>query len=195
MERTQMKTDNTQYHTATLAGGCFWCTTSAFHDVSGIIHLESGYIGGHVENPTYEQVCSGTTGHYEAVQITYDPGLISYTRLLHLFFRQIDPTDSAGSFVDRGPQYRSAVFYHTDRQRQVALKIIETINNSGLFSRPVATKVLPADIFYPAESYHQDYHSKNPIRYRYYRAASGRDIFIEQNRADYNRIFDKKIKV
>lgn len=185
-----METENTLPHTATLAGGCFWCTTSAFHDIEGVLEIESGYTGGQSQNPTYEQVCSGTTGHYEAVRITFDPALISYTRLLYLFFRQIDPTDRDGSFVDRGSQYQSAVFYHNDNQKKAALSIIEKINNSNLFARPVATKVVPAQPFYLAESYHQEYHRKNPVRYKYYRAASGRDIYIEQNRQDYNQIFN-----
>ena len=175
---------------ATFAGGCFWCTESAFADVKGIHEIVSGYIGGHVENPTYEQVCSGSTGHYEAVQISFDPDSVSYESLLEIFFRQIDPTDGSGSFVDRGTQYQSAVFYHDDAQKAAVLDIIENINNTRIFERPVVTKVLEAPKFYPAEDYHQQYHKTNAQRYKYYRAASGRDIFIEQNLSGFNKVFN-----
>ena len=181
------------YHIATFAGGCFWCTASAFDGQKGIVSLESGYIGGQEAHPTYEQVCTGKTGHYEAVRITYDPDSIAYSELLSMFFAQIDPTDDGGSFIDRGPQYRSAVFYYTDEQKQAAESAVETINRSGLFERPVATKVLPSREFFPAETYHQGYHKKNPVRYKYYRAASGRDIFIDQHKKDYGRLLHPKV--
>ena len=190
-----MNKDEQTHAVATLAGGCFWCTTSAFHGIEGVLKIESGYTGGHTENPTYEDVCSGSTGHYEAVRITYDPNLISYARLLDIFFRQIDPTDPDGSFVDRGSQYRSAVFYHSGEQKRTARSIIDRIQGSGLFSRPVSTKLIEKKTFYPAESYHQDYHRKNPVRYKYYRAASGRDIYIEQNRQNYTRLFNMKAEL
>ena len=181
-------TDKKKY-IATFAGGCFWCTASAFDGTKGILSIESGYTGGHVEHPTYEQVCSGTTGHYEGVRITYDPDIVSYTDLLQIFFRQIDPGDDGGSFMDRGTQYRSAVFYHDLDQKSIVLDVIRKIDGSGQFERPVVTQVLKAEEFYAAEDYHQNYHKKNEIRYRYYRAGSGRDIFIDQHTKKYNMIF------
>lgn len=169
-----------QTEKATLAGGCFWCIEAAFDGIDGITGVVSGYTGGHIENPDYERVTSGTTGHYEAVQITFDPRRISYSRIVEILFRQIDPTDDGGSFVDRGTQYRSAVFYHNSEQKQAALDVIEKINDSRRFFGPVKTRVLPFEAFYPAEDYHQDYHKKNPMRYARYRAGSGRDAFINK---------------
>ena len=165
--------------TAIFAGGCFWCVASAFEKTNGVVEVLSGYTGGHVENPSYEEVCSGTTGHAEAVKIIYDPKKISYWNLLEVFFRQIDPTDAAGSFVDRGSQYRSAVFFYTPEQERLAHTMIARLNASKIFNRPIATQVVPAQVFYPAEDYHQDYHTKNPARYTLYRTASGRDQFIQ----------------
>lgn len=176
--------------TATFAGGCFWCTASTFDGIDGIIDIISGYTGGEVAQPTYEQVTSGTTGHYEAVRIIFDPALISYQKLLTIFFQQIDPTDPDGSFVDRGSQYRSAVFYHTEIQKNEAETMIKKINGSRHFETPVATKILPETDFYEAELYHQDYHRKNPGRYKFYRAGSGRDIFIEKKWRHFRHIFE-----
>ncbi len=154
------------------------------------MNVISGYTGGPEENPTYEQVSSGGTGHFEAVQITYDPGIISYKSLLEIFFQQIDPTDGQGSFVDRGDHYRSALFFHTKAQRTQAKETIRLIDTAKIFDSPVTTQVLPASVFYPAETYHQDYHQKNPIRYKFYRAGSGRDSFISNFWKDKNsRIF------
>ena len=172
-----MKTD-IKLETAIFAGGCFWCVESAFEKTKGVVEVISGYTGGHGENPSYEEVCSGTTGHAEAVKITYVPEEISYWKLLEIFFRQIDPTDATGSFVDRGSQYRSAVFFVTPEQERLAHDMIARLNASTIFNRPIATEVVPAGKFYPAEDYHQDYHTKNPIRYSIYRTASGRDRFI-----------------
>ena len=166
--------------TATFAGGCFWCVESAFEGRKGITRAVSGYMGGQVENPTYEQVSSGTTGHAEVVQITFDPDLVSYWDLLKIFFRQIDPTDRGGSFADRGTQYRPAIFYHDPDQKTQAMAMIKIIDGAKIFDRPVATQVVAADNFYPAEDYHQDYFRKNPIRYKFYRAGSGRDRFIQE---------------
>ncbi|MCP3876512.1 MAG: peptide-methionine (S)-S-oxide reductase MsrA [Desulfobacteraceae bacterium] len=174
---------------ATFAGGCFWCIESTFKILDGTLEILSGYTGGKVENPSYEQVTSGKTGHYEAVQVVFDPTIISYKGLLKVFFQQIDPTDSKGSFTDRGRQYRSAVFYHSLDQKKSAIKIIEKINQSKKFDAPVATKVLKSRTFYEAEMYHQDYSNKNPIRYRFYRERSERDIFIENNWAHSQKIF------
>lgn len=179
VQEDKMKTGN-HIETAIFAGGCFWCIESAFEEIEGVIDATSGYTGGDVENPTYQQVISGTTGHYEAVKIRFDPDKVSFTRLLEQFFRQIDPTDDGGSFVDRGDQYRSAVFYLDDTQKSETLGIIEEIDTSARFEKKVVTRVLPFEKFYDAEEYHQDYYRKNPIRYKYYRLGSGRDPFIER---------------
>jgi peptide methionine sulfoxide reductase msrA/msrB len=178
------ETDN-NYHQknlsrATFAGGCFWCTESDFEKVDGVFEVVSGYTGGDEENPTYKQVSSGATGHYEAVQVLYDPDKITYEKLLQVFWRHINPTDAGGQFVDRGPQYRAAVFYHSEAQKAAAEKSREEMDKSGIFNRPVVTGILPLKKFYPAEEYHQDYYKKNPIRYKFYRSGSGRDRFIEK---------------
>lgn len=182
--------NNKKLDAATFAGGCFWCTVSAFDNIKGVHSVTAGYTGGHTENPTYEQVCSGRTGHLEAVRIEFDPDLISYETLLHLFFKQIDPTDDGGSFIDRGTQYRSAVFIHDKGQEKCVRELIERIDRSGIFERPVVTRIIPAGVFYPAEDYHQGYHRAHPERYRYYRAGSGRDIFVDQHRTEYEKLFD-----
>ncbi|MBU0971392.1 MAG: peptide-methionine (R)-S-oxide reductase MsrB [Proteobacteria bacterium] len=185
--------NNDQIETATFAGGCFWCVESAFEGRDGVVDVISGYTGGPEKDPTYEQVSSGATGHFEAIRISYDPRVISYGTLLEIFFQQIDPTDAQGSFVDRGTQYKSAVFFHTEAQRVQAMETIDVINTSKIFNIPVATEVLAASPFYVAETYHQDYHKKNPIRYKYYRAGSGRDTFIQNVWENgNNRIFEKK---
>ncbi|MBE3596480.1 MAG: peptide-methionine (R)-S-oxide reductase MsrB [Hydrogenibacillus sp.] len=169
---------------ATFAGGCFWCMVHPFDQIPGVLGVVSGYTGGHVENPTYEQVSTGTTGHYEAVQIAYDPERVDYRTLLERFFRQIDPTDPDGQFADRGPQYRTAVFYHDDEQKAEAEAYIRELEASGRFNRPLATRVLPAGPFYPAETEHQDYYKKRPFHYALYRAGSGRDDFIRRSWKD-----------
>ncbi|WP_110113569.1 peptide-methionine (S)-S-oxide reductase MsrA [Bacillus sp. CGMCC 1.16541] len=166
---------------ATFAGGCFWCMVTPFEELDGIHGIVSGYSGGHVENPTYEQVKTGTTGHYEVVQITFDPDVFPYEKLLELYWPQIDPTDAEGQFQDRGPQYRAAIFYHNDKQKEAAEKTKAELAASGRFKQPIVTEVLPATPFYPAEEYHQDYHKKNPKHYKEDRAASGRDEFINEN--------------
>lgn len=173
--------DRDNYEPATFAGGCFWCMVKPFEDLDGVIKIVSGYTGGHSENPTYEEVCAGTTGHCEAVQDTFDPRKVSYEKLLETFWRQIDPTDEGGQFHDRGATYRTAVFYHSEAQREAAEASKKAINESGVFDSPVATQILPACHFYPAEEYHQYYHKKNPLRYSIYRRGSGRDDFIEKH--------------
>lgn len=165
---------------ATFAGGCFWCIASDFEKLDGVVEVVSGYTGGPEENPTYKQVSSGTTGHMEAIQVTYDPSRVTYRQLLEHFWRHIDPTDPGGQFVDRGPQYRTAVFYHDDEQKQVAEESREELEKSGRFHRPVVTPILPYTRFYRAEEYHQDYHKKEPGRYNLYRRGSGRDQFLER---------------
>jgi peptide-methionine (S)-S-oxide reductase len=166
---------------ATFAGGCFWCMVTPFEELPGIEGIVSGYMGGQVDNPTYEQVKTGTTGHLEVVQITYDPALFSYERLLELYWIQTDPTDDGGQFQDRGPQYAPAIFYHSEEQRVAAEASRDVLAASGRFTAPIVTKIIPATTFFAAEDYHQDYHKKNPKHYKEDRAISGRDEFIEEN--------------
>jgi len=169
---------------ATLAGGCFWCVESDFEKVEGVSEVVSGYTGGEMPDPSYKQVCSGTSGHLEAVQVFYDPEKISYAEILEVFWRQVDPTDPGGQFVDRGPQYATAIFYHDDEQRRVAEESKKNLDASGRFDRPVATEIRPISEFYDAEEYHQDYYKKNPSHYMSYRTGSGRDQFIQNNWGD-----------
>ena len=165
---------------AVFAGGCFWCTESDFEKVDGVIEAISGYTGGRIENPTYKQVSGGGTGHVEVVKVVYDPSKVSYEQLLEIFWRHVDPTDAGGQFVDRGDQYRSAIFYATEEERQMAEASKKALAESGRFDRPVVTDILPLDTFYEAEGYHQDYYKKNPLRYKWYRSGSGRDRFLEK---------------
>lgn len=166
---------------ATFAGGCFWCMVSPFEEMPGIIKVVSGYTGGHKENPTYQEVCSETTGHYEAVQITYESTLFPYEKLLQLYWSQIDPTDPGGQFHDRGSSYRTAIFYHNEEQEEKAQLSKDELEKSGRFAKPIVTQILPASVFYAAEEYHQGYHKKNPLHYKGYRKGSGREDFIEEN--------------
>ncbi len=175
-----MAEKNGRLETATFAGGCFWCIESDFKKQTGVQNAVSGYIGGHKENPTYEEVCSGLSGHLEAVQIDFDPKQISYEALLDIYWKHVDPTDPDGQFIDRGAQYRTAIFVHSDRQRKMAESSRQKLARSGLFDKPIATEILSAQKFYPAEPYHQDYYKTNPIRYKYYRQNSGRDQFLEK---------------
>ena len=165
---------------ATFAGGCIWCIEAPFDKLPGVVSAISGYTGGAEDNPTYRQVSSGSTGHLEAVQVTYDPQKVSYQELLNLFWRQFDPTDAGGSFYDRGNQYTSAVFYHSDEQQQLAEASKTALDKSGRFGKSIVTPIRSGTTFYPAEEYHQDYHKKNPSHYNRYRAGSGRDRFIQQ---------------
>jgi len=165
---------------ATFAGGCFWCVESAFDGVPGVFEAVSGYTGGEEPDPTYEQVSAGATGHYESVQVKYDPAMIDYTGLLDIFWRQIDPTDAGGQFADRGRQYRTAIFVHDDEQRRLAEASKEFLAKSGWFDEPIATTILPAGAFHPAEEYHQDYHLKHPADYKSYKWGSGRGPYIER---------------
>jgi peptide methionine sulfoxide reductase msrA/msrB len=166
---------------ATFAGGCFWCSESDYRKLPGVIKVISGYTGGHKQNPTYEEVSAGSTGHVEAIQVHYDPTQISYEGLLNVFWRHIDPTDPGGQFADRGPQYKTAIFYHDEDQKKMAEISKKALNHSGKFSKPIATEIKPAGTFFAAEEYHQDYSQKNPLRYRNYRWGSGRDQFIINN--------------
>ncbi|WP_219837343.1 peptide-methionine (S)-S-oxide reductase MsrA [Paenibacillus sp. R14(2021)] len=172
---------NDNQQKATFAGGCFWCMVKPFEEQPGIISVVSGYMGGHTVNPTYNEVCSETTGHAEVVQITFDPAIYSYEKLLDTYWQQIDPTDAGGQFHDRGSSYRTAIFYHTEEQHAAAERSKDALQNSGRFSGPIVTEIVEASEFYPAEDYHQDYHHKNPLRYRMYRKGSGRDAFISKH--------------
>ena len=165
---------------ATFAGGCFWCMEPPFDELPGVESTTSGYTGGTEEDPTYEQVSSGTTGHAEAVRVVYDPARVSYEKLLDVFWRNIDPTAVDRQFVDVGRQYRSAIFYHDDDQKRLAEASRDRLAASGRFDGPIVTEIVPAGPFYPAEEYHQDYYRKNPIRYQWYRWGSGRDQFLEK---------------
>jgi peptide-methionine (S)-S-oxide reductase len=164
--------------TATFAGGCFWCMEPPFDKLDGVISTTSGYIGGNVANPTYEQVSSGVTGHAEAVEIRYDPSKISYAKLLDVFWRNIDPTAKNRQFCDEGSQYRSAIFHHDDEQKAAAVESKERLAKEKGWR--IETEIVKASRFYPAEEYHQDYYLKNPIRYKYYRNGCGRDKRLEQ---------------
>lgn len=169
---------------ATFAGGCFWCMVKPFHKYEGVERVISGYTGGHVDNPTYQQVCSETTGHLEAVEITFDPEVISYEELLRIYWRQIDPTDGGGQFNDRGESYRPAIFYHSEEQRAAAKRSKQEVEDSGRFDRSIEVDIRPAKTFWEAEDYHQDYYKKNPFRYEMYRVGSGRAKFIKEAWSD-----------
>ena len=165
---------------ATFAGGCFWCMIKPFDKYEGVKSVLSGYTGGHVENPTYEQIKTQTTGHREAIEITFDEEEISFEILVDIFFKIIDPTDERGQFIDKGESYTTAVFYHDDKQQEIVENYIKALNRSGKFNKPVVTKVLPVKPFYLAEEYHQDYYKKNPEAYQKEYIESGRANFIEQ---------------
>ncbi len=165
---------------ATFAGGCFWCSEYAFEKVKGVVKVVSGYTGGHVENPTYEQVCSGRTGHYEAVRVYYDPRVVTFEELMDVYWKHIDPTDPHGQFADRGSQYKTAVFYHNEEQRMIAEKSKRELDESGRFGGPIVTEILPLVNFYLAEEYHQDYYKKQADRFNAYKKLSGREKFINE---------------
>ncbi len=180
MESEKDMDESKDYRIATFAGGCFWCTEADFEKVPGVSKVVSGYTGGHTKNPTYAEVCSGGTGHLEAVQVHFDPAHVSYEELLEHFWRHVDPTDPGGQFVDRGEQYKSAIFYHDEDQREAAERSKKELDASGKFSRPVVTDIREATDFYEAEEYHQNYFKTCPVQYESYRGGSGRDLFIEQ---------------
>jgi peptide-methionine (S)-S-oxide reductase len=165
---------------AIFAGGCFWCTESDFDKVPGVFETTSGYIGGHVDNPTYEQVSAGSSGHIEAVRVRFDPSKTNYTKLLEAFWPTIDPVTANAQFCDRGAQYRSAIFYSNAEEQQLAEASKDALQKSARLPAPVVTEILAASTFYPAEDYHQDYYLRNPVRYNYYRNGCGRDQRLEQ---------------
>jgi peptide methionine sulfoxide reductase msrA/msrB len=176
--RKDMPKEDKVLSIATFAGGCFWCTEADFEKLPGVVKVISGYTGGEKENPSYEEVSSGTTGHVEAIQVYYDPSQITYEELLDYLWRHIDPTDPGGQFVDRGSQYRSVIFYHDEEQKRSAERSKEELNKSGRFDKPIVTEIIKFTKFYEAEEYHQDYYKKNPLRYKFYRYNSGRDQFL-----------------
>jgi peptide-methionine (S)-S-oxide reductase len=159
---------------ATFAGGCFWCMEEALDKVEGVVVTTSGYTGGHKDNPTYEEVSAGGTGHAESVQVLYDPSKVSYERLLEVFWRNIDPTTPDRQFCDKGQQYRSAIFYHNDTQKRLAEESKKKLERSKPFKEPIVTEITPAGEFYSAEDYHQDFYQKNPFRYKFYKYNCGR---------------------
>ncbi len=165
---------------ATFAGGCFWCMVKPFDEIEGIISITSGYTGGELPNPTYEQVCSGKTGHLEAVQITYDPNLMSYSDLLEMYWPLIDPTDPGGQFHNRGESYQTAIFYHSAEQKRLAEQSKQALEEKNIFNKPIVTDIREAKPFYEAEEYHQDFYKKDPKHYQAYRLKSGRDNFVEK---------------
>ncbi len=165
---------------ATFAGGCFWCLEFPFERLDGVHEVISGYTGGQEKNPTYETVSSGQTGHREAVRILFDPAITPYERLLEVFWQQIDPTDAGGQFVDRGPQYTTAIFHHNEAQKEAAERSRRQLESSGIYAKPIITPILPATDFTPAEEYHQDYYKKSPQRYAVYKALSGREQHQDQ---------------
>jgi len=178
---------NAQYNNlpkATFAGGCFWCVESDFEKHDGVVAAISGYAGGLEANPTYREVSAGGTGHAEVVQVIYDPQKVTYKELLDIFWRHVDPTDAGGQFVDRGSQYRSAIFYHDDEQKRLAEESKRELEASGRFDKPVATEIVKLDQFYKAEDYHQDYYKKSAMRYKLYRYGSGRDQFLKKTWGD-----------
>ena len=180
---TNKQSDNRGFDSAIFAGGCFWCMVKPFDSLPGIKKVVSGYTGGHVANPTYEEVCSGTTGHTEAVEITFDPEIMPYAQLLQYYWQVTDPTDASGQFQDRGDNYRPAIFYNSPAQKEAAEKSKADLQNSDKFSDPIVTSIEPASPFYPAEEYHQDFYKKDPLRYQL-EESGGRDAFIKEHWQD-----------
>lgn len=179
-EKTITREKPGELRKATFAGGCFWCVEADFEKVPGVVEVISGYTGGSRENPSYEEVSAGGTGHVEAVQVLYDPEKVSYRELLDVFWRHIDPTDPSGQFVDRGSQYRSVVFYHDEEQKRLAEESMRQLRKTGPFEKPIATEIVALDVFYPAEEHHQDYYKTHELRYKFYRWNSGRDQFLKK---------------
>jgi peptide methionine sulfoxide reductase msrA/msrB len=165
---------------AAFAGGCFWCIESAFDELEGVKEAVSGYTGGKTKNPTYPEVCTGKTGHYEAVQVIFDSNKITYRELVEIFWQQIDPTDPTGQFADKGSQYKTAIFYHNEEQKKIAEESKKALEKSGKFDKPIVTEIKEASEFYPAEDYHQDYYKTCPLRYQNYKIGSGRESFLKR---------------
>jgi len=165
---------------ATFAGGCFWCMEGPFDHVPGVVSTTSGYTGGTVKRPSYEEVSSGATGHAESVEVAYDPAKVTYAQLLEVFWHNVDPTDGGGQFCDRGNQYRTEIFYHDEEQKRLAEQSKKDLEASGVLKKKILTQIVPASDFFPAEDYHQDYYLKNPLRYKFYRLNCGRDQRLKE---------------
>jgi peptide-methionine (S)-S-oxide reductase len=165
---------------ATFAGGCFWCMEEVYDKVPGILSTVSGFMGGHVKSPTYEQVTTGRTGHAEVVQVEYDPAKVTYARLLEIYWRNVDPTQKDGQFCDHGPHYRTAIFFHDEDQRRLAEASRSALQKNKPFRGEIVTEITKAAGFYPAEGYHQDFHLKNPTRYKFYKSGCGREARLQQ---------------
>lgn len=183
---------NNKFEKATFAGGCFWCMEYPFEELNGVVEVITGYTGGEKKNPTYEDVSTGKTGHLEAVQITYDPSLITYSELLGVFWKQIDPTDAGGQFADRGEQYQTAIFYHSDEQKRLAEDSKKELQKSGIFQKTIITKIIKSSEFYKAEEYHQRYYQKCPVKYDLYRTESGREEYLELKWGDVMKNSDEE---
>lgn len=182
----EIKKQTNSLEKATLAGGCFWCVESDFEKYHGVKEVISGYTGGETKNPSYKEVSSGTTNHIEAIQILFDPSEISYSQILDIFWRKIDPTDEGGQFVDRGSQYRSAIFYHNKEQKELAEQSKKELIKKGPFKKAIVTPILAFKNFYKAEEYHQDYYKKSRLKYSFYRSQSGRDQFLNKTWKNFN---------
>jgi peptide-methionine (S)-S-oxide reductase len=178
--RVSLAAEENQYAKAIFAGGCFWCMEEAYEMVNGVISVISGYTGGKLANPTYEQVSAGGTGHTESVEVIYDPNKVTYQHLLEVFWHNIDPTALNAQFCDHGTQYRSAIFYHDEMQKQLIDESKQAIESSKSFPQPIVTEIVPASVFYPAEEYHQNFYKKNPVRYKFYKWNCGRSQRLEQ---------------
>jgi len=179
-QKGEMNMEKEVLEKATFAGGCFWCIESAFDETEGVKEAVSGYTGGKTKNPTYTEVSSGKTGHYEAVQVIFDSSKITYKELVEIFWQQIDPTDPAGQFADKGSQYKTAIFYHNEEQKKIAEESKKALEKSGKFNKPIVTEIKESTEFYPAEDYHQNYYKTCPIRYQNYKIGSGRDSFLKR---------------
>ena len=172
--------DNKEIEKAVFAGGCFWCMQNPYDELKGVVSTAVGYTGGNKDNPTYEEVCAGNTGHAEAIEVLYDPLQISYTELLNVFWRNIDPTTLNRQFADAGTQYRTAIFYHNEEQKQSAESSKQEMVSSGNYNDPIVTEITPASAFYKAEDYHQKYYEKCPLKYKMYKSGSGREQYLEE---------------
>jgi peptide methionine sulfoxide reductase msrA/msrB len=184
---TEMKQTGDDLRTATFAGGCFWCIEADFEKTDGVVEVISGYSGGQEEDPAYEEVAAGGTGHAEAIQVIFDPKEVSYSELLDFFWRHVDPTDPGGQFADRGTPYRTAIFYHDEEQKHLAEASKMELMEAGVFDKPIATEIVKFEKFYRAEEYHQDYYKTHELRYKYYRWNSGRDHFLYRVWRDRDR--------
>lgn len=180
----KMATQAEKLEKATFAGGCFWCMQPPYDTLKGVVSTTVGYTGGTKPNPTYEEVSTGTTGHAESVEITYDPSKTSYSELLDVFFKSIDPTTRNQQFADIGTQYRTAIFYHNGEQKELAIASKEKFEKSGKFGKPIVTEIVPASTFYPAEEYHQNYYKKCPLPYQFYKSGSGREGYVKKTWGD-----------